>query len=950
MEKINKIATESFKSIFNIILEESASKIRESGFDPNTKEGKALVSSLYKKVLLKMGIDLSQYHTEEFKMFWEKNRVELEFDFKSELSKALKGLEEVKQKRVDWNEINNTPALVLETKYRSDYGNIADSIEALSNSVDFTRDEFKEKISSKISHNDLRGVGPDDHHPEKHTLESHLDSRLMQDIKELLENPSVNNAPVRYVQRRSFTQLNDTPSSFSGQAGKSLTVKSDETGLEFSTAGSGDALTTSPLSQFAATTSAQLAGVISDETGSGALVFANTPTLVTPVLGVATGTSLQLSGLTASQIMATDASKNLVSLAVATYPSLTELSYVKGVTSAIQTQINAKAPSTAPTFATSITGSYLTASEILITDGSKNIVSAAVATYPSLAELTYLKGVTSAIQTQLDGKQASGTYVTSVTGTTNRITSSGGTTPAIDISASYVGQSSITTLGTVTTGTWNASIIVGTYGGTGVNNGTKTLTYLKNISLTAADDTGVYTLPTGTKTLLATDGAGTALTGIPYTLTGTANQVVLSAGTGNITFSLPQSIGTASNPQFATIELGAASDTTLARVSAGVVSIEGVNIVTTSSTDTLTNKTLTSPVINTGTIGTSLVPTSNDGAALGSTANQFSDLFLAEGGVINFDNGDATITQTGNDITIAGITTFGVGTSTAVTLGTIELGAASDTTIARVSAGVVSIEGVNIVTVSSTDTLTNKTLTAPKFASAGFIADANGNELIIFTTTASAVNEWTLANGATGVNPKLTASGETNVGLDFQVKGTGTYRFLATASGPTDLRLFEDTDNGTNYVSLIAPASMASDFVLTLPGATDTLVGKATTDVFTNKTLIATTNVVEEITTTASSATPTPTGGSLRNFFTVTAQAAAAAFAAPSGTPANGNYLTIRILDNGTARALTWNAIYRAGTTVSLPTTTVLSKTIYIGFRYNSASSTWDLLSVADGF
>jgi hypothetical protein len=56
------------------------------------------------------------------------------------------------------------------------------------------------------------------------------------------------------------------------------------------------ALTANKLSAFAATTSAELAGVISDETGSGALVFANTPTLVTPALGAATGTSLALSG------------------------------------------------------------------------------------------------------------------------------------------------------------------------------------------------------------------------------------------------------------------------------------------------------------------------------------------------------------------------------------------------------------------------------------------------------------------------------------------------------------------------------------------------------------------------------------------------------------------------------------------------------------------------------
>ena len=56
------------------------------------------------------------------------------------------------------------------------------------------------------------------------------------------------------------------------------------------------ALTNNKLSAFAATTSAELAGVVSDETGTGALVFANTPTLVTPNIGAATGTSLVLSG------------------------------------------------------------------------------------------------------------------------------------------------------------------------------------------------------------------------------------------------------------------------------------------------------------------------------------------------------------------------------------------------------------------------------------------------------------------------------------------------------------------------------------------------------------------------------------------------------------------------------------------------------------------------------
>lgn len=62
--------------------------------------------------------------------------------------------------------------------------------------------------------------------------------------------------------------------------------------------GSGDALTSSPLSQFASTTSAQLAGVLSNETGTGVVVFSTSPTLVTPILGTPTsGTLTNATGL-----------------------------------------------------------------------------------------------------------------------------------------------------------------------------------------------------------------------------------------------------------------------------------------------------------------------------------------------------------------------------------------------------------------------------------------------------------------------------------------------------------------------------------------------------------------------------------------------------------------------------------------------------------------------------
>ena len=85
-----------------------------------------------------------------------------------------------------------------------------------------------------------------------------------------------------------------------GTAGQILQVNAGATAMEFITpSGGGNAQTANPLSQFASTTSAQLLGVISDETGSGALVFGTSPTFVTPVLGVAVATTVNKVTLTA---------------------------------------------------------------------------------------------------------------------------------------------------------------------------------------------------------------------------------------------------------------------------------------------------------------------------------------------------------------------------------------------------------------------------------------------------------------------------------------------------------------------------------------------------------------------------------------------------------------------------------------------------------------------------
>lgn len=101
--------------------------------------------------------------------------------------------------------------------------------------------------------------------------------------------------------------------------------------------------------------------------------------------------------------------------------------------------------------------------------------------------------------------------------------------------------------------------------------------------------------------------------------------------------------------------------------------------------------------------------------------------------------------------------------------------------------------------------------------------------------------------------------------------------------------------------------------------------------------------VTPRIGTVADAATITPTGDD-SDQYNVTALAQAATIAAPSGTPTNGQKLILRIKDNGTARALTWNAIYRA-IGCALPTTTVLSKTHYIGCIYNAADTKWDVVA-----
>jgi hypothetical protein len=188
-------------------------------------------------------------------------------------------------------------------------------------------------------------------------------------------------------------------------------------------------------------------------------------------------------------------------------------------------------------------------------------------------------------------------------------------------------------------------------------------------------------------------------------------------------------------------------------------------------------------------------------------------------------------------------------------------------------------DGTNIVdtgTVSLTgvQTLTNKTLTSPTINDPiiNEINDSNGNEEIIFTTTASAVNEITIANAATGNSPNISVTGDdTNIGLSVSTKGTGLILF---------------NDGAYNADATLTDGATITWDVGSSPVAKVTLGG--------NRTLSAPTN------------------------------------------SASGQFISLTVIQDATgSRLLTWNSAYEfTGDTAPTLTTTASKADVFV-FKYN---------------
>jgi|8_EtaG_2_1085327.scaffolds.fasta_scaffold24572_2 hypothetical protein len=116
---------------------------------------------------------------------------------------------------------------------------------------------------------------------------------------------------------------------------------------------------------------------------------------------------------------------------------------------------------------------------------------------------------------------------------------------------------------------------------------------------------------------------------------------------------------------------------------------------------------------------------------------------------------------------------------------------------------------VGLTTAANAQTLTNKTLTSPAIGTS--ILDTSGNELALLTATGSAVNEFTIANAATGSGPTLSSTGgDSNIDINVTPKGTG------------DVVLAGDTVKvGDSGAAAILTSNGAGTLTLTTGGATD---------------------------------------------------------------------------------------------------------------------------------
>ncbi len=414
--------------------------------------------------------------------------------------------------------------------------------------------------------------------------------------------------------------------------------------------------------------------------------------------------------------------------------------------------------------------------------------------------------------------------VTSVSGTGNRITSTGGTTPTIDISASYVGQASITTVGTVATGVWQGTVVGPTYGGTGVNNGSNTLTLAGNLT-TAGAFASTFTMTGATSVTFPTSGTlATTSTASGIINAGTTNQMAWYAGNGS------------------TISgLNTGNSGVLITSGAGVPSISS----TLPSGIAATNMALTTPALGTPSSGVLSSCTGYPQSALTGLGTGVSTALAINIGTAGSPvvNGGALGTPASGTLTnctglpIAGTTGYGTGVATALAA---------------------NVTGSGSIVLANAPTFVTGTVTAPSVTfstTSGIIGTTTNNnaaagsvgELITFNLPAASAVSMTSGTGRDIGSISLTAGDWDVFGSVTYVGNTATVVQLAQGWINTTSAT---TPDGSMIASLVFGAVGVAAFyiggiplALTVPTVRLSLSG--TTTVYLSGALIFTTNTAQ---------------------------------------------------------------------------------------------------------
>jgi hypothetical protein len=250
-------------------------------------------------------------------------------------------------------------------------------------------------------------------------------------------------------------------------------------------------------------------------------------------------------------------------------------------------------------------------------------------------------------------------------------------------------------------------------------------------------------------------------------------------------------------------------------------------------------------------------------------------------------------------------------------------GSATTSQLPAALANQTSINGLGITASTGTLTITNaKTLAVSNTLT---LAGTDG-QTMTFPATSATIARTDAANTFTG---HQTVEGVTSTGA------TGTGKFVFdTAPQISTIELGAATDT---TLARVGAGQISVEGV--------NVVTTASTDTLTNK------RVTTRFTTVASTTTSVTIDVSTTDMHITTAQAGALLYNNPTGTPTEGQKLIIRIKDDGIGvRALTYGTQFRASSDLALPSTTILGKTLYMGFCWNATDSKFDLLAVMNNF